>query len=86
MRKVIFDTQCSECKHIEENVYDETGKEHYGICPACNEGKMQKMFAAVSHSFATPPDTASKGRTTNGTRWEVGSKPKKYNPANGTYK
>jgi hypothetical protein len=85
-RKVIFDCKCDSCNFSLSDVYDEPGLGNYGNCQECKTGVMRQVIGAVNHSFATPPDTASKGRTTNGMKWEVGSKPKSYNPATGTYK
>jgi hypothetical protein len=84
-RKVIFDIKCDKCENTIENHYDEGGLGQYGNCDKC-DGVLRQVIGAVSHKFTTPPDTASKGRTTNGKKWEIGSKPKKYNPATGTFK
>ena len=86
MRKVIFDQGCNQCGFTLTDTYDEPALGDYGQCPQCETGRMKQIIGAISHKFTTPPDTASKGRTTNGMRWEVGSKVKKYNPANGTFK
>ena len=84
-RKVFFDIKCDQCENVVQNHYEEGGLGQYGSCDKCKSGVFRQMLASFSFSLKTPIDTVH-GRTTNGTSWNVGSKPKSYNPATGTYK
>jgi len=83
-RKVMFDIKCDKCSTIVENQYEQPSQPDYGDCPVC-DGKMRQMIGIVHHTFKTPVDSV-KGRTANGTKYEVATKVRKYNPATGGYK
>lgn len=85
-KNVFFDIKCNKCDTIVQNHYAIGGLQSYGTCNECKEGDMIRLFSPISFSFKTPPETASRGVTKNGQKWEVGSKPKSYNPATGSYK
>ena len=84
MRRVIFDLKCDSCTHTVENNFDYPAQESYGTCTECNTGLLKQVIGAITHTFHTPVDSV-KGRTTNGMKFEVGSKVRRYHPATGTY-
>jgi hypothetical protein len=69
----VFDIRCDDCGYTEENHLDKGGLEHYGPCPACSRGLMRQLIAPVRFNMTPRVETLS-GRTSNGTKWEVGSK------------
>lgn len=74
---VLFDIRCDDCGYTEQDNYDEPGKESYGSCPACSRGTMKQLITPVRFSM-TPSVQSMQGRTSDGTKWEVGSKVGKF--------
>lgn len=84
----IIDVKCSHCEHTLEDQFEpKAGLPDYGTCAECGEGLMRQMLCAPNFNMNGSAATVTNrsGRTTNGTKWSVASRPRKYDVKTGKY-
>ena len=86
MARVLLDTRCNHCEHVEEDVYDHGGMIFYGDCPVCGEGQMRQIFSTggINMNPSSSLDGQT-GRTSDGTKWTVKGSPRKYDAKTKTW-
>lgn len=79
MGRVLLDLRCDNCEHIIEDEYAEGGQGFYGTCGKCGEGIMRQIFSTGGFTLGTIANiSGTTGRTSNGTKYEVVGRPRKY--------
>lgn len=86
MGRVLLDLKCNHCEYILEDEYDEGGKGDYGPCLECGQGRMLQIFSTGGFTLGTIANMDGKsGRTSDGTKFEVVGRPRKYDYKNKTF-
>jgi hypothetical protein len=81
-----MDLRCDVCGHVETDHYEQGGLGDYGSCIMClqfnEEGKlgtMRQVFAIGGFTMGKISNIGgTTGRTSNGTKWEILDRPRKY--------